>query len=154
MIIKDKDRIKEIWLQDAIPVLFRKGTGFPLLLRNPYRDDNREWLRNKRRSKPKWIIENNYPYWKIPKIWFDDTVTRALERWQKLYIIQPYAERETCSRKCVNAKGHECECSCMGARHGSGYLGNDWFEVSETFAMTWKSAEIACRLLVVKPVSR
>lgn len=26
-----------------------------------------------------------------------------------------------CGARCVNAKGHDCECSCGGANHGKGY---------------------------------
>lgn len=28
--------------------------------------------------------------------------------------------RHKCSAKCLNAKGHECECSCEGKNHGLG----------------------------------
>ena len=28
-----------------------------------------------------------------------------------------------CGAKCVNSKGHVCECSCGGKNHGSGYAG-------------------------------
>lgn len=29
-------------------------------------------------------------YWELPKSWFNDLVDRALQRYGKVYIIQPY----------------------------------------------------------------
>ena len=68
-------------------------------------------------------------YWELPKSWFNDFVDRALQRYGKVYIIQPYREQEICARACQEALGHECQCSCMGANHGVGNDGS-WFEVS------------------------
>ena len=74
---------------------------------------------------------------------------RALQRYGKVYIIQPYREQEICARACQEALGHECQCSCMGANHG---IGNDgsWFEVSDTFSTRWGNRELACRLLTAR----
>jgi hypothetical protein len=93
---------------------------------------------------PLWV--KNEKYWEFPKSWFNDFVNRALERFEKVYIIQPFREQEKCAPACMKAKGHECECQCMGANHGAGDKGR-WFVVSESFATSWGSSQLACRLL-------
>lgn len=147
----DRERIKQIWRQQHIPVIYRSGGGRPLLLRLPYKDDNYEWLRNEKRRKPKWISDKKY--WEIPMAWFNDTVNRSLHRWGALYIIQPYRQQERCAPACWNAMGHECQCSCMGEHHGSQSSAAGWFVISDTFATRLDSEELACRLLRAKEKS-
>jgi len=139
------EKIKTIWRQELIPVIYRKGPGYPLMLRLPYREGNRAWLKQGKRNEPKWITDKKY--WEVPKAWFNDLVSLSLERWGNLYIIQPYQAQEKCAPACWNALGHECQCSCMGANHGSESAGRGWFIVSDTFATRWNSSELACRLL-------
>lgn len=148
MIIRDRAKLEAIWRQDQIPVVFREGKGEPLKIKLPYLADNAIWLRNERRSKPKWLPSKKY--WEIPKKWFNDTVERGLRRWGKLYIIQPFREHEVCAPACWNAQGHECNCSCMGENHGASHHGR-WFVVSDTFAIQWHESELACRLLQLPP---
>lgn len=144
----DKLTLKYVWNQTAIPVaLHRTGRGEKLRVRLPYGEDNRQWLQNGRRSTPDWIPKEKY--WELPKGWFNDFVDRALARYGKVYIIQPYREQEVCARACQEARGHECQCSCMGANHGAGFDGS-WFEVSDAFATRWGQRQIACRLLEAK----
>ena len=146
-ITPDKSRITEIWKQKNTPVIYRKGKGYPLLLRLPFKEGNRSWLKNYRRKDPLW--EKEKQYWEIPKSWFNDTVDRCLVRFKSLYIIQPYRVQEKCSPACWNAQGYECNCSCMGQNHGAGSQ-NGFFEVSDTFAFKWGEVELACRLLTLE----
>jgi hypothetical protein len=37
------------------------------------------------------------------------------------YIKGTYSESFKCDSRCLNAKGHECTCSCGGANHGRGH---------------------------------
>jgi hypothetical protein len=137
-----------IWNQKRIPVALRRtGQGERLRVRLPFADDNRQWLQDGRRIGPEWIAAK--AYWEIPKSWFNDFVDRSLNRYGKVYIIQPYREQEKCSPACQNALGHECQCSCMGLYHGAGNDGS-WFEISDTFATRWHSRELACRLLAAR----
>ena len=136
---------REVWNQQKIPVILRRGgNGQRLRARIPYAPDNKKWLQNARRLSPEWI--DKYQCWELPKAWFNDFVIRALKRYRKLYIIQPYREQEKCSPSCLNARGHECQCSCMGANHGAGNDGS-WFEVSDAFAFRWSEQYLACRLM-------
>ena len=142
-----------VWkLQKLTPVALRRtGKGERLRVKLPYAGDNRQWLQNGRRISPEWTAaRNGWPgYWEIPKAWFNDFVDRAMTRYGKVYIIQPYRAQEVCAPACQNAIGHECQCSCMGAHHG---IGNDgtWFEVSDTFSTRWGERELACRLLTAR----
>ncbi|AZO54414.1 hypothetical protein EN851_03230 [Mesorhizobium sp. M8A.F.Ca.ET.208.01.1.1] len=137
-----------VWGQEVIPVVLRRtGKGQLLRVRLPYVETNRQWLQNGRRTSPAWIAGKKY--WELPKSWFNDFVDRALLRFSKVYIIQPYREQEICARACQEAQGHECQCSCMGANHGVGNDGS-WFEVSDTFSTRWGERELACRLLTAR----
>jgi hypothetical protein len=141
-------KLKDAWGQEQTPVVLRRtGKGQRLRVRLPYAKTNRQWLQNGRRTLPVWIASKKY--WELPKTWFNDFVDRALQRYGKVYIIQPYREQEICARACQEARGHECQCSCMGANHG---IGNDgsWFEVSDTFSIRRGQRELACRLLTAR----
>src|SRR5579871_938530 len=141
-------RLNYVWNQGRVPVVMRRmGRGQRLRARLPYAETNRAWLQNGRRTRPIWVSSKQY--WELPKAWFNDFVNRCLERYGKVYIIQPYREQEKCAPACLNATGHECECSCMGQNHGAGNDGS-WFEVSETFATRWGNRQLACRLLTAK----
>lgn len=141
----DSHRIREIWNQTRVPVIYRGGTGKKLMVRLPFRDDNRQFLRSDKRNNPAWIKDKKY--WECPASWFNDIVRRTLDRWGSAYVIQPYVEQEKCAPACWNAEGHVCQCSCMGANHGSQSSGAGWFVVSDTFATRWNNSELACRLM-------
>jgi len=145
MEIGNENRIRKIWKQDKIPVVFRKGKGFKLMVRIPYSKNNALWLKGKKRIYPVW--NKKFKCWDIPKAWFNDLIDQILEKHRKLYIVQPYREQEVCAPACWNAVGHECECSCMGENHGSQGPNGNWMVISETFATRWHDRELACRLL-------
>ncbi|NEK54589.1 hypothetical protein GUK36_35095 [Rhizobium leguminosarum] len=146
--MRDPSSLIAVWQQQNIPVAWRSGEkGQPLLAKLPYRTDNKAWLSSMGKVRPHWNAEQKY--WEIPKSWFNTLVDRSLERFGKIYVVQPYREQEKCAPACMNATGHECQCSCMGANHGAGNDGS-WFEVSETFATRWHDRELACRLMISK----
>lgn len=142
----DSDTARLSWVlsQQAAPVALRLGKGHKLRVKVPYAEDNRRWLQDGKRTSPKWLKEKKQ--WEIPSSWFNDFVERALIRYGKVYVIQPFREQEKCAPACWNAIGHECQCSCMGAHHGAGN-GAGWFVVSDTFATRWGTLHLACRLM-------
>lgn len=138
-------KLKRVWNQKEVPVILRRGgKGQKLRLRLPFSSDNHDWLKGGKRHNPEW--EPGDKYWEAPKAWFNDLVNRMLNRYGAVYIIQPFREQEICAPACMNASGHECQCSCMGANHGAGNDGS-WFEVSEAFAIRTSTPELACRLM-------
>ena len=130
--------------QTHTPVAIRRGKGHKLHVKLPFADDNRIWLQQGLKSRPNWLRADKV--WELPNNHFNKFVERALEKFGRVYVIQPYREHETCAPACWNAVGHECQCSCMGANHGSGSSGG-WFVVSETFAVRWGDEHMACRLM-------
>jgi len=139
-------KLHEIWAQKTIPVVYRQGKSKPILLRLPYADNNRDWLKGEHKRDPKWTPK--FKCWETPKSWFDDIIRRTLKRFGRVYVIQPYQEHQKCAPACWKATGFECECSCMGENHGSGNPAGKWHVVSETFAVQWNAREYACRLIV------
>jgi hypothetical protein len=146
--------LRRIWRQDEVPVIVRKGKGHKLRVKLPHPSVEFEPLRRARAflqaarpkgRRPDWLQQ--YRGWEVSQDWFSDLVDHVLKRFSKLYIIQPYREQEKCAAACMNAQGHECQCSCMGANHGAGGPGAGWFEVSETFATRWGDEQLACRLM-------
>jgi hypothetical protein len=126
-------------------VIYRPGGSEPLMVKLPYGRDNRSWLQNDHRRKPVWIAR--FRCWEIPKSWFDDVVERSLQRFDRIYVIQPFRVQEKCAPACWRAQSFECECSCMGANHGSESPAGKWWVISDTFALQWQGRELACRLI-------
>ena len=145
MELGEREEIVKVWRQEVIPVIYRQGKGFPLLVKLPNIKENHFWLQNSKRSEPVW--DRQYKCWETPKAWFNELVKRLLMRFGKLYIVQPYREQEKCAPACMNAVGHECQCSCMGVNHGSHSSSNDWLIVSDAFATRWGEKELAGRLM-------
>ena len=144
--MNDKDtRLLQIWNQKLIPVLYRREKGMPLLLRLPYAEDNRAWLKNEHKNQPEWLKDKKC--WQVPKAWFERIIRRALVRFGRIYVIQPFNAQEKCAPACWNATGAECECSCIGANHGSSNPVGKWHIVSEALAVNWGPKQYSCRLL-------
>ncbi len=139
-------RIRRIWSQQVVPVVVRQRSPNPVLVRLPFASDNRTWLKEGHRNRPKW--DSQAKHWATPISWFDDLIQRSLIRYGRIYVIQLYKQQQKCAAACWNAKGFHCECSCLGANHGSGHPGGIWHEVSEKFAFQWGSLQYACRLIV------
>ena len=142
--IQDFERF---WNQTRLPVIFQRERPAPLLVRLPFAPDNKVWLRNQERSKPSWDKEHRA--WEVPQAWFERVIRLSFTRYGACYVIQLYREKEVCAPACWNAVGADCECSCMGASHGSGQPVGRWYEVSETFAVKWGVQRYSVRLLKV-----
>ena len=139
------DHLKAIWNQHKAPVILRPGGKEKLKARFPYHNLNRFWIKEGHRIEPQWDIEKKY--WTLPKSWFNDIIDKCLEKYGEVYVIQPYREQEKCAPVCMKAKGHICNCSCMGANHGKEGPNSDWLVISDAFATRWGEKEYACRLL-------
>jgi hypothetical protein len=138
-----------IWTQSKIPVVYRQRGSKPVLIRLPYNDDNRTWLKGDHRRKPVWSAQDTH--WKVPKSWFEEVVTRCLHRFGRVYVVQPYRIQEKCAPACWNARGFECGCSCLGAYHGCQQPSGHWRIISDTFAVRWHDPQLGCRLMERAP---
>ncbi len=138
-------RLDAIWRQKQIPVLYKEAKGEPLKLKLPWHPDNYNWVRGEKRTKPIWLPK--YKAWEIPAGWFNEIIDKALNRYGRIYVIQPYNRHKKCAPACMTAKGHDCDCSCMGEFHGSDCLDRSWKVVSDTFAVQRGWTELSCRLI-------
>jgi hypothetical protein len=139
---------RPVWNNGTIPVALRLGGRHPVRLRTPFASGNRAWLKNQPKNKePQW----NKPHkcWELPPSRFNELIAMVLTRFGAIYILQPCREKEVCAPACWDAKGFECQCSCLGAHHGRGH-GAGWFVVSETFAVRYGEEKLGCRLLRVR----
>lgn len=123
----------------------RKGKGQKVRARLPYAPDNRDFLRDGRRAKPEWVGDG--AYWEIPRAWFSDLAERCIARYGKVYVVQAYREHEVCAPACWNAKGPDCQCSCLGANHGANNDDRSWKVISDTLAVRRGEEQLAVRLL-------
>jgi len=139
----DLQRLRQVWNQQQVPVIMRNSKSRPRM-RLPFADDNRHWIEHGRSTRAVWMRDKKQ--WEVPKSWFNDLVQRSLDRYGSLYIIQPFVEQEKCAPACMHAKGHVCQCSCMGANHGAG-MTSDWLVISDNFAVRYERSMVACRLL-------
>lgn len=136
---------KSIWNNGTISVVLRRGDSKPIRIRVPYSEDNRRWLKNgPRKREPIWNKAGKF--WELPKSRFNEIIGMILNRYGKVYIIQPYQEKEVCSLSCINAEGFECQCSCLGANHGSDNH-QGWYEITEALAVKYGEEKLGCRLL-------
>ena len=142
--------ISAIWAQNRVPVVYRAGGSRALMIRLPYASDNRNWLRSDHRRKPEWNQQRKF--WTAPNSWFDDVVGRSVRRFGRIYVIQPFREKEKCAPACWNAEGFKCECSCMGAYHGTRSPLGKWLVISDTFAVQWHDRQLAVRLIEERQV--
>lgn len=141
--------LQRVWSQKSIPIVVRAGIVCPLLVRLPYAPSNRDWLQEGHRNRPLWVPI--YKSWSVPKTWFEEIVRRVLEAFRSVYVIQPVRSTEKCAPACWNALGAHCECSCLGANHGSGQPAGKWHVVSEALAVKIQGREYSCRLLRAQP---
>ena len=139
-----------IWGQSTVPVLARPETTPPLFVRLPFASDNRAWLQECGRKNPVLVRgpKTGRIHWEIPMAWFSPLIRRCLERYGRVYVIQPLDRSEVCARSCWEARGDICECSCIGTNHGGGEPDGAWKEVSEAFAVRREKGELSCRMLV------
>jgi hypothetical protein len=142
---EDNNDARVIWRQPNIPVVFRRERPAPLLVKVPFAVGNMDWLRDDQTRKPVW--DGKYKAWEIPQAWFDRTIRLCLRRYANCYVVQLLREKQVCAAACWDAQGMHCECSCMGANHGSGQPSGRWYEVDETFAVSWGVQKYAVRLL-------
>lgn len=116
-------------------------------VRLPYAADNRQWLKDVcgAGTQPRWADG----CWEIARPHYLALLAALPARvGGPLTVIEDFAEREVCTVSCTNANpdtSHLCECSCLGANHGSGIAGgapgvayrSGWLSVGEQALVQW-----------------
>ena len=67
------------WNQTRLPVLLQRQRPVPLLVRLPYAEDNKVWLRDGQRNKPSW--DKTHGAWELPQAWLERTIRLSLQRY-------------------------------------------------------------------------
>lgn len=142
------EHLRAIWRQHSIPIVFKRQKPEKLLVKVPPAFNDLDWLRNDGRRIPEW--NDKFGAWELPQRWFEKTIKLCINRYKKCYVIQLFREKQVCAPACWNAEGVDCECSCMGENHGAGHPKGRWYEISESFAVSYGIQKYACRLFEQK----
>lgn len=137
----------EAWTQTAIPVVYRRRKAKDVLLRAPYMPDMRHLLAGLGRKRPRWW--KTQQCWILPSSWLSRVIALMLELHGRTYLMQWHYKSEKCAPACWNAKGFDCECSCLGANHGSRDEAG-WHVISDVCATRQCDATLACSLIEAK----
>ncbi|WP_433038601.1 hypothetical protein [Actinomycetospora sp. CA-053990] len=70
--------------------------------------------------------------WVVNRAYLDQVVEELLAHFSAVELLLDYNSRTVCDRRCQNARGSDCECSCFGNHHGSGDAGRGWVSISDT----------------------
>lgn len=111
-----------------------KRRGSPLMVRMPYAPDNRAWL-GSIRTRVRGLVWNRAEgHWECPSAWLSALAEVVVARCGRVWLVQEIDGDAGCNESCMNARGLDCECGCLGRNHGAG-AGDGWarrVEVSDT----------------------
>ena len=138
-----REQLKAVWRQTRAPVIYRRGSPHDLMVKLPGGEDERGWLRQPGKHRPRW--NRQYAAFEVPQAWHDPLIYRCADRFGEVYVIQPFNAFQKCALKCREAQGEECECQCGGEFHGSEHATSGWKDIGDTFSIRWEGRELACR---------
>lgn len=103
-----------------------------LQLRMPFRLENREWLKTKlgTRVHLEWVRDAS-PHWEMSRNHLIPLLRALVNEYGMVVVRLDFSLTQKCDKRCRDATGDECVCSCMGAYHG-GAGGRVWYEVGQT----------------------
>lgn len=153
MLIRFQDA-KDAWNQKETPVILRRrkqsGKNPKLRIRMPDGEDHFQLLKGKSKNNHNPIYFDNRNFWDLPYSRLDDLVQILATHFGKVLLMQPIRESQTCARACMEANGFECECSCLGAHHGSHNMDSSWYEVDDTYAISYGEEKVSLKVISLK----
>lgn len=147
----------EAWQQFEIPVIVRtrkiEGKNPRLRIRLPEHPDPFALLKgvNKRNRNP--IEKEKQRYWELAYGRLNEMVETLSKTFGHVILIQPVRETMVCARKCIEASGFECECSCLGANHGSQHMDSAWYEIEDTYAVSHGAEYASLKVILPKDLT-
>ena len=90
----------------------------------PVRKGNLRWLREAVRVRSPRLDGDR---WHLPRNCLVKLVIAGIDRYGYVVVWRDMSRLSRCTRKCLEAEGIECDCSCMGENHGAG-VDDGWFE--------------------------
>jgi hypothetical protein len=145
---------KRAWNQKESPVILRRrkqnGRNQRLRIRLPAQGNHFILLKGSNKFNHKPIYVEKGSFWEVPYQRLNDLVEVLAKFYGKVILMQPVKEKQVCARKCMEASGFECECSCLGANHGSENMTSSWYEVDDTYAVRYGSDQVSLKLIFNK----
>ncbi|MBN6040063.1 endonuclease domain-containing protein [Amycolatopsis sp. 195334CR] len=106
----------------GVPVVWLPRDG-KVVAKIPARKGNRRWLHKTVRIRSPRLVDDR---WLLPRNCLVRLVTAAIDRYGFIAVCRDMSMLSRCNRACLEATGFECDCSCLGAHHGTDSAG--WFE--------------------------
>lgn len=92
-------------------------------------------------GRPRWE-----GYWTISREHLTEVAEAIAIRDGHVEVEMHYSTSEQCDRRCQNAEGDECTCSCEGRYHGNNHHAS-WLEVGDTTLVRGGGSKIVTRSL-------
>lgn len=124
-------------------------------LRGPRGDEpsNRSMFKTAagRAIRPTWVpsADPNRPWeghWEIAREHLTDVAEAIAIRDGRVDIQMHYSTTEQCDRRCQEAEGDECTCSCEGKFHGNNQHAS-WIDVGSTTLVRGSGSKLVTRVL-------
>ena len=92
---------------------------------------NRAWLMESlgERIQPEWNGKARPRRWEIARPHLQTLVDAMAERFEVIDVFLEFSLRERCDVRCQQARGDDCECSCLGVHHGGAAYQQHWTRV-------------------------
>lgn len=108
--------------------------------------------------RPDWVpAEDGQPgwtgYWTIYRQHLTLVAEAIAIRDGEVHIEMHYSLSEQCDRRCQQARGDECTCSCEGKHHGEA-LHASWIEVGPTTLVRSQGMKVVTRVLTRKQAEK
>ena len=74
-------------------------------------------------TRPEWVKGKpvsflpTWNHWEVSRVHLNQVIEGALKRYQTVTVYRMVASQVRCDVRCVEAKGHDCVCSCGGRNH-------------------------------------
>lgn len=117
--------------QPILPCIYRPTGTERLRVSLPFDLRNRSWIHSVigDRARPTYSKQNRY--WLIARDHFSKLVEALLDRYGRVDVLAEFTTTEVCDTRCQNARGTDCQCTCLGNNHGGGQWGG-WFQIGDT----------------------
>ncbi len=118
---------------------------------------NKDWFKDVtgRAIRPTWVAGPNGwdGHWAIAREHLTIVAEELALRFGEVHVTAHYSTRERCDTRCQNATGDDCECSCLGVRHGEANQAA-WKQVGATTLIRSAGVAVVDRVVTAKQVRR
>lgn len=150
MLVRFQDA-KKAWNQKKIPVILRRrkqdGKNPKLRVRMPLGGEHIQILKGRSKHNHNPVHFDKEDFWELPYSRLDNLVKILATTYGKVILMQPIRKSQVCARACMTAHGFECECSCLGANHGSHNMDSSWYEVNDTYAISYGAEKVSLKII-------